>query len=223
MQHCDSIHLIHPDYNIVRNLRIRRGQGLRPNQRENLGIFAKLRHDHNHTNYTIVVRTLHAGLRRVSMDFGVNTRLRFGDLGRCRLWVVVVFDLWKVRGLRVMHTDREGGWLGSLLNATPLRNSERRQVVGVFCFVSGRPLTDVVTAVQHGQEGIRVDFAHWPEKELPCHIGGVGRKADKHSDGENTCQHTRIDTVTHQGHYYGIGSCEPSPLVIQRPAHSNSD
>jgi hypothetical protein len=48
-----------------------------------------------------------------------------------------------------MHIDRDGGWLSpGLLDVTPLRNSERRQAIGIFSFVSGRPLTDVVTAVQ---------------------------------------------------------------------------
>ena len=102
------------------------------------------------------------------MNFGVNTRLllsdqngiegavgkaqrsyRFGDLDRCRLYVVVTFELWKVRCLRVMHIDRDGGWLGpGLLDVAPLRNSERRQAIANFGFVSGRPVTNMVTAVQ---------------------------------------------------------------------------
>jgi hypothetical protein len=48
-----------------------------------------------------------------------------------------------------MHINRDGGWLGpGVLDVAPLRNSERRQAIGIFSFVSGRPLTDVVTAVQ---------------------------------------------------------------------------
>jgi hypothetical protein len=48
-----------------------------------------------------------------------------------------------------MHIDRDGGWLGpGPLDVAPLRKSERRQAIGNFSFVSGRPITDVVTAVQ---------------------------------------------------------------------------
>jgi hypothetical protein len=48
-----------------------------------------------------------------------------------------------------MYTDRDGGWFGAaLIGGAPLRDTERRQAVGVFSFVGGRPLTEVVTAVQ---------------------------------------------------------------------------
>ena len=62
---------------------------------------------------------------------------------------MVTFVLWEVRCRRVMNIDRDGGWLGpGLLYVAPLRNSERRQAIGIFSFVSARTLTDVVTAVQ---------------------------------------------------------------------------
>jgi hypothetical protein len=39
---------------------------------------------------------------------------RFSHLGRStRLYVVVMFDLWEVHCLRVVHTDRDGGWSGA--------------------------------------------------------------------------------------------------------------
>jgi hypothetical protein len=39
---------------------------------------------------------------------------RFSHVGRSAgLYVVVMFDLWEVHCLRVMHTDRDGGWFGA--------------------------------------------------------------------------------------------------------------
>jgi hypothetical protein len=63
---------------------------------------------------------------------------RFSHLGcSARLYVVVMFDLWEVHCLRVMHTNRDGGWFGAgLIFGVHFPRSERRQAEDVFSFVS---------------------------------------------------------------------------------------
>jgi hypothetical protein len=88
-----------------------------------------------------------------------------------------------------MHINWDGGWFGSLFDGTPLCDSERRQAEGVFSFVSGWPLTDVITAVQpeggrgqklnppdtlnlapHSSSGI-IEHVHLPiGQKKSCHI-----------------------------------------------------
>ena len=69
-------------------------------------------------------------------------------LGRyTRPYVVVMFDLWQVRCLQGLHSDRDGGEIRAwLIGGTSFCTWE--QLERVFSFVSCWPLTDVVTAVQ---------------------------------------------------------------------------
>ena len=72
-----------------------------------------------------------------------------------------MFDLWQVRCLQGLHSDRDGGEIRAwLIGGTSFCTWE--QLERVFSFVSGWPLTDVVTAVQ--PEGGTVGVSSWLRK-----------------------------------------------------------